>query len=152
LRTNEIRTLSLAAALCLCAAAAEAQHKSATDSITTRSAVRRGAGRDENIRKDEAVNSTTPAASRTPAVKDGEKTCGAMCARLHIDNRTGWNIRIYVDGDYAGMVGPFGDVYGYYGCDEHRLYAVARFSDGSERTWGPARVNTCGEKAWTLLE
>jgi hypothetical protein len=150
--TVQLRTLSLAAVLCLCASTAHAQQKGAKDSLSTRSAVKRGAGQDANIKRDEAVNSKTAAAVKAPAAKGGAKTRGATAGQLHVDNRTGWYIRIYVDGDYNGMVGPFGDVIGYYGCDNYRLYAVARFNDGSTRTWGPTLVNTCDDFTWRLWE
>jgi hypothetical protein len=101
------------------------------------------AGNDSNIKSNSDKNNPsvqTPA----PADKGGSRRRGAgsrPCG-LHIDNRTPWLMRIYVDGNYRGTVSAYGDLVGLTGDGPTALYAVAPFDDGSEKTWGP-RVFNC---------
>jgi hypothetical protein len=100
-------------------------------------------GSDSNIKSDSDKNNPgakTPA----PAGKGGARKRGggpSPCG-LHIDNRTPWLMRIYVDGNYRGTVSAYGDLVGLTGNGATSLYAVAPFDDGSEKTWGP-RVFNC---------
>lgn len=127
-------------------ATAHAQRKA----ITTRSSASRGAGTDQNIKSDQVTNKkddNTPA----PPRKGGPKSRGARVGTLHVDNRTPWYIKIYVDGDYRGTLAPYGDWYADGGCDDYSLYAVALFDDGSSRNWGPVHTNSsCGDQVWHL--
>ena len=106
---------------------------------------------DANVKSDTVTNSAT-AKVEPPPSKGGARTrgAGARVEALHIDNRTPWYIRIYVDGDYVGLVSPYGDAYGEYSCATHRLYARAFFDDGSFKTWGGTDADLCGGFTWRL--
>jgi hypothetical protein len=118
--------------------------------LDTRSATSRGTGANENIRSDTIVNPVQPSV-RAPVAKGGTRTRGAPAdCVLHVDNRTAWYIIVYVDGARSGIVGPYGDVYGYFSCDTHVLYARAPLDDGSERTWGPATADITRTFTWRL--
>lgn len=82
-----------------------------------------------------------------PTAKGGKKTRAKAEGVLHIDNRTQWKIRIYVDGDYQGTVGPFGDMLRRADPESYKVEGVALFDDGSTLTWGPTscRVPSGGE-------
>jgi hypothetical protein len=103
----------------------------------------KAAGSDSNIKSDSDKNN--PSAKTTaPAGKGGARKRGAgpnPCG-LHIDNRTPWLMRVYVDGNYRGTVSAYGDLVGLTGDGPTSLYAAAPFDDGSVKTWGP-RVFNC---------
>jgi hypothetical protein len=112
----------------------------------------KGGGSDQNIKSDSDANDPgkpVPA----PGKKGGEKSKGQAggCAVV-LDNRTGWFIRIYVDGTFRGTIAPWGDSYCYTGAGRTQLYAVATFNDGSRYTWGPRLVNCYGSYTWQLFE
>jgi hypothetical protein len=120
-------------------------------SATATAAKSRGdsTGKDENIKKDAAPNDPN-AKVEAPPEKGGPKTRGGSCF-IDVDNRSPYYISIYTDGDYRGQVSPFGDLVGYVGCGNTRLYARANFRDGTYQTWGPS-VYDLGEGSfkWTL--
>ena len=138
-------------ALLVVAVPASAQKPAAKKRTDTHAAQSRGAGADQNVKNDSVTNSATAKLAAPPA-KGGARTRGAAARieQLHVDNRTAWYIRIYVDGDYVGLVSPYGDAYGYYSCGVHSLYARAVFDDGSVRTWGPVDADLCGGFTWRL--
>jgi hypothetical protein len=112
----------------------------------------RGTGADANIKSDaEIKNKAGDNGMAAPAQKGGAKTRGANVGQLHIDNRTGWYIRLYVDGELRGTISPYGDSYFWGGCDTYRLYAVAPFDDGSSYSFGPVQTSgDCDNQTWTL--
>ncbi|HEY7568332.1 MAG TPA: hypothetical protein VH762_12215 [Gemmatimonadaceae bacterium] len=110
----------------------------------------RGATADPNVKSDSLPANHANATMPAPPAKGGPKTRGATTGVLHVDNRTLWVIRIYVDGDYVGTVSPYGDSYGYYGCSVRRLYARAVFDDGSYYSWGPSSRDVCDNFTWRL--
>jgi hypothetical protein len=104
-----------------------------------------GAG-DENIKSRSPKND--PAAQAVaPPEKGGKATRQSIC-RLHVDNRSQWKVQIYVDGDYAGLMSPYGDSVGYYSCETHSVFGLAEFRDGPDITWGPTSLGLPG--TWTL--
>lgn len=110
----------------------------------------RGGGTDENIKSDSDANDPgkqMPA----PGNKGGEKSKGAGDCAVIVDNRTGWYVRIFVDGTYRGTIAPWGDAYCYTGAGSTRLYAVATFTDGGRFTWGPGIVTCYGRYTWQLF-
>ncbi|MEK6324976.1 MAG: hypothetical protein AABN33_25320 [Acidobacteriota bacterium] len=110
---------------------------------------RGGGGADENIKSDSDANDPgkqMPA----PGNKGGEKSKGAGDCAVVVDNRTGWYVRIFVDGTYRGTIAPWGDAYCYTGAGSTRLYAVATFTTGERFTWGPGNVNCYGRYSWQL--
>ncbi len=67
-----------------------------------------------------------------------------------IDSRADLIIKIYVDGNFAGTVSPWGDSCGHYGPGDHRVYARAVFADGSYSSWGPLVVDATPGFRWTV--
>lgn len=118
--------------------------------IRVKAAKGRGAGADANVKTDTLPTNQPGKTVPAPPHKGGAKTRGAMTGTLHVDNRTPWIIRIYVDGDYVGNVDRYGDSYGYYGCSVRTLYARALFTDGSTLSWGPSRRDLCDDATWEL--
>jgi hypothetical protein len=108
--------------------------------VETKSQMSRG-GDDPNIKSTTRVNNAkkeTPA----PPSKGGEKPRGQLqtCV-VHVDNRTPWYIHIYIDGDYSGLMPPWGDLYDRAIAGTTVFYGRANFDDGSARTWGPWRFS-----------
>jgi hypothetical protein len=131
------------------AAAGEPQKPAAETGVLVSKAARsRGAGADENIKKDSPVNDAK-AQVQAPPDKGGAKSRGMLC-RFHVDNRTQWKIQIFVNGQLDGLVGPYGDAYGTYTEGNMLLYARALFDDGSVLTWGPRTAVCQGDFSWTL--
>jgi hypothetical protein len=116
--------------------------------VETRAARGRGAGADENIGKERAPN-TRGEATPAPAAKGGPQTRGAACI-VKVDNRTALYIDVYLDREYRGTVGPWGDLYRYVGCGETRLYARANYDNGTYDTWGPTYGQVYGTYTWRL--
>lgn len=104
--------------------------------------------KDENIKKDRQPNDPN-AKVEAPPEKGGPKSRGYAC-HLDIDNRTPWIIDIYVDGNYRGQVSRYGDLVGYVGCGDTRLYGRATFTDGSEKTWGPTVYYLDSAFTWSI--
>lgn len=93
------------------------------------------AGADAHVKSD--VEPTNKAGAKLPApgAKGGAKTRDPYCY-LTVDNWTGWNIRVYVEGVWVGNVAAWGDASNYY-ANGSTVYAKAFFDDGSVLTWGP---------------
>jgi hypothetical protein len=100
---------------------------------TTSSSGAKGAT-DPNIKIGERINSTTkeqPSSSPKSGAK-GVSTCG-----IFFDNYTNLYIKVFVDGDYEGVVGRMGEKTAYAIAGATVVYARADFDDGSFRSWGP---------------
>lgn len=141
-----VLTLALAAAGIAAAVAADDPAASGTMTVT-KAAKARGSAVDENIKAPFKANSTANKPD-APAQKGGEKERGT-CAIL-VDNWTPWHIEIYVDGDYVGMVSPYGQATGYFHSGRRKAYARATFDDGSVLTWGPSTLDCHGVSTWRL--
>lgn len=103
---------------------------------------------DANIKTHRAAND--PAASTpAPGPKSGEKAATTSCT-VHVDNRTTLYVDVYLDGDFRGTVGPWGDLYRSVGCGGTRLYARADYTDGSHSFWGPQVEGVLGTFNWLL--
>ena len=83
-------------------------------------------GADPNIKTAERTND--------PSSSGGAK--GAVCG-VFWDNYTNLYIKVFVDGDYAGMVSPMGELQTYAAAGSTRIYARADYKDGSYDYWGP---------------
>jgi hypothetical protein len=145
-----IRFVLLLATVLSSAAFLLAQTPQHPASGSTKSTKSRGASdaKDENIKQDSQPNDPN-VKTEAPPDKGGPKTRGASC-RIHIDNRTGYYVNIYTDGQYRGQVSPYGDSIGYVGCGDTNFYARAVFNDGSVLTWGPSGYFVDGSFTWTL--
>jgi len=127
--------------------------KGKVTTVETRSQRARGeAAQDENI-KSTSVKNDPAARMEAPPNKGGTRTRGGF-ATIHVDNHTQWKIQIYIDGDYGGLVGGYGDLYRNTGAGRTVLYGRADFTDGSVKTWGPRTVNLeSGETfTWQLYD
>lgn len=109
-----------------------------------------GGGADENIKNDSDANDPDKQMP-APGNKSGEKSKGQSSCAVVVDNRTGWYVRIYVDGIFRGTIAPWGDAYCYTGAGGTKLYAVATFTDGSRFSWGPGIVTCYGSYTWQLF-
>jgi hypothetical protein len=91
----------------------------------------KGVGENPNIKNSTDLNDPNAPQTRTKAKDE---------CFLHVDNHTPWHIRIYLNGDLAGEVTPWGDS----GQDEPDgtiVIGAALFSDGTVRYWGPETVD-----------
>ncbi len=119
-------------------------------SASSKASKSRGSGPDTNIKMERADNSGKR--MMKPARKGGKRTRGAAeTTYLHIDNRTGYYVDIYVDGANVGTVSPYGDSYGYVHSGSDSLYAKA---PGTDLHFGPrsAYLAPGGTFTWTLTE
>jgi hypothetical protein len=114
---------------------------------TTKAEKSRGEGEDPNIKSNEIKNDPANL-PKAPGRKGGDKSRGDCW--VHVDNRTGYYINIYIDGYMRGTVSPWGDVYGGAGEGGTTLYASA---PGTGLTWGPNRFYCYNnEYTWTLTD
>jgi hypothetical protein len=132
---------ALAAAICLplLSSSVYAQKgtkmKSSSLKDTTSTKSTAGAkGGDPNIKIGERTNSTTKA-QPSSSTKGGAK--GAAICGVEFDNYTDLYIKVYVDGDYEGIVGRMGEKTVYAVAGTTVAYARADFDDGSYYSWGP---------------
>jgi hypothetical protein len=132
---------ALVAAVLVTVSAHAADAKKGGKKVDLKAQTARGDAQDPNIKsgppKANSANAPLPAESR------------GGCT-VHIDNRTGWYIQVYLDGDYRGVVGPFGDAYGAVISGPTNIYARAEFDDNSVRTWGPQNVFCPDQGNYTL--
>jgi hypothetical protein len=155
----KLRSLALASLLFAVPALAQPKPKAAAPAPKEESSAPvklKGApgDKDDNVKAKKGANAKDGLAAKKlvqPESKAGAKAKGPVCL-LHVDNRTNWNIDIYVDGDYVGDVTPFGDSAGAYVGGETRFYARAEFSDGDVLTWGPKLIDCNGSYTWTLTK
>ena len=154
MRMNTIRAallgVGVAAATLFVAGDLQAQGAKKQAGATSNSTRTRGGGADANVRKDEAPNPVTKAATPEPAGKSTRGASAVEPGQVCIDSRVDLIVRIYVDGQYVGTVSPWGDACGYYGAGEHRLYARAVFTDGSSQSWGPVTGDASSGFRWTI--
>lgn len=94
-------------------------------------------GADSNVKNDSDKNDPKAQIPAPPNKGGKSRGAGPYACGVHVDNRTPWIIRVYVDGAYRGAVGSYGDVAGITGNGPTSLYAVATFDDGSTKVWGP---------------
>jgi hypothetical protein len=122
------------------AAAVLAGEQAKEQVVTSKAQRARGAGADENIKKDSLVNDPKVAPPAPPS-KGGEKTRGILCGVV-LDNWTPWYVAFYVDGVAWGVAAPWGEASGMAFAGGTRVYARATFVDGTYVYWGP-QVFSC---------
>jgi hypothetical protein len=146
--------LFVAGGVALVAQGQKPQPQDATKQVLdTKSEVARG-GADTNVKLDKRVNNLAKDARQAPPDKGGEKPRGAQgICRVHFDNRTPWWIHVFVDGNYEGLLPPWGDVQTYAVAGPTLLYGRADFDDGSRKTWGAVTVScpAGGTFSWRLF-
>src|SRR6266849_4222448 len=75
---------------------------------------------------------------------------GPYTCVVHVDNRTGWIINVWIDGHLRGVVGGGGDLYVATGNGATTFYARADFDNGTYVPWGPRSFTCSGSYTWTL--
>lgn len=134
-------------------AAQEKKESSTKAAATMRASDKAGKskkGEDANVKN--KSNQNDPTKTLTEPIKKGGTTrgYGSYTCVVHVDNRTAWNINVFIDGNFRGAVGGGGDLYIATGNGATILYAEADFTDGTYIPWGP-RSFTCNETyTWTL--
>jgi len=109
--------------------------------VVNEQAKTRSAGQqDQNVKSNSETNSPDTKAAPPPS-KSGKRGAGPYECGIHVDNRTPWLARVYVDGDYVGTVNRYGDLAGITGNGATSVYAIAPFSNAPDRYWGPHVFN-----------
>jgi len=114
------------------------QKKDQTFVLKSTKVTERGSSVDPNIKEESQVN-TAGQEAVGPESKGGKsdaRGAGRLC-RVAFDNYTQWRIKVFVDGTYRGLVGPYGDGTTFTLPGPTRVYARADFDDGSYLYWGP---------------
>jgi hypothetical protein len=154
-----MRTVTLIVTLALSLAglvsAQDAQEKKAQEKpkaahkATSKATKSRGSGdaADPNIKGGSDVNKPD---ANVPAPPNKGGTGRQGVCQIHVDNRTGLYVRIYVDGDYKGVIGPWGDGITYTLSGATTLYGRANYDDGTYSSFGPQVVSCYGTFTWSL--
>jgi len=108
--------------------------------VTDKAQKSRGSGANENIKSKSDKNDPN-ADIPAPANKSGDKSRAGVCC-ITVDNYTAWKVQLYVDGNYQGLLWPWGDGTSCVYSGATRIYAMAEFTDGTYSDWGP-RVFNC---------
>jgi hypothetical protein len=121
------------------------------ESASTKGAKASSSSQDSNIRSDATVNSNKNLIP-PPESKGGVKSRGLYgTCNIHVNNETAYYITFYFNGNAAGAIGPWGDLYPNSTQGKAVLYARAVFTDGSVLTFGPRDFTCTGtDFTWTL--
>ena len=124
--------------------------KKAASTMASDKAGKSKSGADANVKSTSAQNDSKKAAE--PAIQKGGKTrgYGPYTCVVHVDNRTGWIINVWIDGHLRGVVGGGGDLYVATGNGATTFYARADFDNGTYVPWGPRSFTCSGSYTWTL--
>ena len=119
--------------------------------VSAKGVKRATAANDLNIHSDSFVNSMNSAVA-APESKGGFQSRGLNgTCNIHVNNKTGYYVTFYFNGNAAGAVGPWGDLYPTSTEGKAVLYAKAVFTDGSVLTFGPQDFSCTGtDFTWTL--
>jgi hypothetical protein len=123
----------------------------AQNAVTTSGTKGTASATDAHVRSTNATNSTDakvapPPSKGGPTAKGPYGTCN-----VHVDNSTAYYVQFYFNGDLAGVIGPWGDLYPNITPGQAELYARAVFDDGSVLTFGPRQFLCSGSDFhWTL--
>lgn len=108
-----------------------------------------GPDADKNI-KDKSADNDPKQSIPAPEAKGGtSRGPGPWPCQVHVDNRTGWKIHVYVDGRYDGLLSPWGDGYILTRNGTTTFFGVANFTDGSRLTWGQWVFNCPAQGVYT---
>jgi len=81
----------------------------------------------------------------------GEKTKGIR-GRLHVDNRTGYFINVYIDSRKVGTVGPYGDGYVYVGQSAYETTYLYATAPGTSLYWRTKVSRPVANYTWVLSD
>jgi hypothetical protein len=109
-------------------------------------------GQDANIKNRSEKNNPKATATAPPSKGGPSKFGTSRLCRVMVDNHTQWKVQVYIDGDYEGLVGPYGELYTVSTPGATKFYARADFTDGSVITWGPTiyQLSPGGTFTWKL--
>lgn len=97
----------------------------------------------------EAVNDKSKAGLNDPPKQHGPVYGDDYCDVV-IDNYTNLYIKVWVDNNYKGIVGPYGKITVAAAPGKTVLYARADFTDGSYSYWNPPAFDCGWEYTWRL--
>lgn len=131
---------------------AEMPQAEAKPDQTSRKETGRGTGADPNVKSDTGVNTKDkPSAIPGPEAKTGEKSRGGQgICEVTFDNYTRLWVKTYVDGEYTGMMRPWGRLTAYAISGRTVLYARADYEGGTYDYWGPTTVQCGRSYLWRL--
>jgi hypothetical protein len=137
-------------ALLFCSAALLAAPLAA-QSVKTAGVKGQASAKDSNIVSNKMTNSVNQKVT-APEKKGGPKSRGAYgTCDIHVDNRTPYYLTFYFNGNVAGSIGPWGDLYPNMTQGFGTFYGRAVFDDGSVLTFGPRDYQCNGtDFTWTL--
>ena len=123
------------------------------ENLNTKGVQGKTRGENPNVKNEHEMNDRT-AKPKAPRSKGGTATRGSSTGIFHVDNHTGWYVKIYVDGDYVGTVGPYGDLYRTADVASYTVLGIARFEDSDDLTFGPSKLRVYGDSTstWTLTD
>ena len=86
-----------------------------------------------------------------PPEKGGPKARGVTC-RISVDNWTGYKVQLFIDGDYSGLIIPWGELATSAITGRTTVYARAEFEDTSYVSFGPVTLDCQDGRtyAWKL--
>jgi hypothetical protein len=147
MKQSHIVSIAACAALILgsITSSAFAADKQKKNKVESKAQTARG-NTDPNIKTPELpANDPSQADAKKPEAKRG-------ACRVTVDSYRNLYIKIFVDGDYKGVVSPLATDYTYAISGPTRLYARADFTDGSYSFWGPETFycEDGGSYTWTL--
>lgn len=121
------------------------------ESVSSKGVQASASAQDLNIHTDSLMNSKNSMVA-APQSKGGFAPRGLNgTCNIHVNNKTGYYITFYFNGNTAGAVGPWGDLYPTSTEGSAVLYAKAVFTDGSVLTFGPQNFSCTGtDFTWTL--
>lgn len=96
-----------------------------------------------------ATQAAAAEAQAREAKDSGEKTRGIM-RTLHVDNRTGYWINVYIDGHYVRNVGPYGDGHIYVGQSAYETTHLYAYAPGTSVYWRTHVSRAVGDYIWRL--
>jgi len=123
----------------------------AAQTVSTKGVKGAAVAKDPNVNTTNMMNSDHPNIA-APEKKGGPKSrgLGGTCD-IHVDNHTPYYVQFYFNGNPAGVLGPWGDLYPNITQGNAQLYARAVFSNGQVMTFGPRALTCTGSDfTWTL--
>lgn len=136
--------------LVACVIALVALPMPAQNSVQTNGVKVQAGAKDTNIKNDNPLNSQDQKIA-PPAKKGGPTAKAGWTCDGHIDNRTPYYVRYYMNGELEALIGPYGDYYPAYTHGNAVLYARAVFDDGSSLSFGPRTLACTGSDfTWSL--
>jgi hypothetical protein len=118
---------------------------------TAKGAKGSASAKDSNVKTTSMTNPENPKIV-APEKKGGPKSrgLGGTCD-IHVDNHTPYYVQFYFNGEPAGVLGPWGDLYPNITQGNAQLYGRAVFDNGTVLTFGPEAYRcTGGNFTWTL--